>query len=92
MAKIARIAKKSFAQIVKQKKFEKAQLAKEREIAVQKAKDLEFDTFVRNTARDMLKSSRRYELQVFDVKDTVVSPQISSDRSVWAPWSKLFNK
>ena len=92
MAKIARISKKSFADIMKQKKFEKAQLAKEKEIAVQKAKDLEFDTFVRNTARDMLKGSPRYELKVFDVKDTSVIPNISSDRSVWAPWSKLFNK
>lgn len=93
MSKIVKISKRTVADFMKQKKIERAKLLKEKEAAVQKAKELQFDTFVRNTARDILSSSsRRYELQVFDVKDTVVSPQISSDRSVWAPWSKLFNK
>lgn len=62
------------------------------EIATRKARDLQIDTFVKNTAKDMLKSSSKCNLQVFEAKDTYVLPEFYSNNTVWAPWSKMLKK
>lgn len=92
MSKISRVSKKTFGDIVRERKLAKAQLAKEKAIAVQTEKDLQFDKFVRNTAREMLQGSAKYNLQVFDADAGSKLPLFSSDKSVWASWSKMFKK
>lgn len=65
MTKISKVTKKTYADLVKQKKLEASKIAKEKELVIQKTKELQFDTFIRTTAKDMLKNSFRYDLKVF---------------------------
>lgn len=83
MSKVPKIsARKTVQTILKQKRQEQTKLLKAKEAQ-------EFDTFVRNTAKDMLKNSFNYRLQVFNADTTSKMPVISETASVWAPWSKL---
>lgn len=66
MTKVSRITKVTVADIMKQKKLEMIKKAKERQAEIQRIKDQEFDTFVRNTARDMIKDSFKFELKIFN--------------------------
>lgn len=92
MPRINRIPKMTFIDVMKQKNLEKAALINERKAAIAKDKEQKFDTFVKNTAKDMLKSRSNYDLKIFEANSNLTIPQNYSDNSVWAPWSKLFNK
>lgn len=94
MVKISQTSKKTVVDIMKQRKLEKIQLAKEKESSIQTAKELEFDKFVRNTARKILNSSSKYNLRVFEADAQVTSflPTFLSEMSLWAPWSKMLKK
>lgn len=66
MAKISRISSIKLADVMKQKKMEQKRIAKEKAEAIRAAQELEFDKFVRNTAKDMLKGIGKFRLQVFN--------------------------
>lgn len=94
MAKITKTFKiKSVSDFMKQKKIEQARIQKEKAAALEAAKDLKFDTFVRNTAKDILKDyTARNRVQVFDTAIPAQVRSSCSEASVWAPWSKLNRK
>lgn len=64
MAKIPRIAKTSYADILKQRKLEQIKVAKEKAEAIRIEKELQFDQFVKNTAKDIVKDIFRCQVQV----------------------------
>lgn len=66
MARINKVVKKSFADILKQRKLEQIKAAKEKEATIQALKELQFDEFVRKTAKEMLKGRFKYDLKVFN--------------------------
>lgn len=95
--------KKSIVQILKkqnlQQKLSKTNPAKSLEIknaqepiVAQLQKNDTFDTFVKETARDMLRGMSKYELKVNNPDTISNSYAYSSENSIWAPWSKLVNK
>lgn len=55
----------------------------------------EFDSFIKSTAKDIIKKIPNYKLNVI-TKDEITSmiPQRSllSENSIWAPWSKMLKK
>lgn len=95
MAKIIKTSKLSVADIMKQKKLEQKKILQEKAAAIKAAKELEFDTFVRNTAKDILKDCKaKCRLQVFNSNSATnfIDNSCSSESSIWAPWSRLSGK
>lgn len=92
MSKITKRSAVRVADIMKQKKLEQKRILKEKEAAIQAARELEFDKFVRNTAKGILGRPSRCKLQVFDANALSRIPIFSSESSVWAPWSEMFKK
>ena len=95
MPKINRItAKKTFGQILKQKKLEKLKTEQARVQANIAQKEAEFDSFVKQTAKDMLKDFQnpRIEMNVIDYSNlhNRIYDKLFTD-SVWASWSKMSN-
>lgn len=79
------------AKKLQQKKFEMnaAQEAAANEV---KKMNEQFDTFVKETARDILNRSSKYELNVNNPDAVALSYTSGSENSIWAPWSKFANK
>lgn len=92
MPKITRVSKISVADIMRQKKrLQQLKVIKEKEVEALAAKELELDSFVKQTAKDILKGNFKYQLKVFDAgADNVIKSP--SENSVWAPWAKLSGK
>lgn len=90
MAKINKTVQKTFGDVLKQRKLEKIMIAKEKEAQIKAERELRTDKFIKNTAKEMLKNSAKYQLQVFNADSTPNFSTLCSERSVWAPWSKLF--
>lgn len=95
--------KKSIAQILKKQNFQQ-KLSKtnpanslmiknvQEPVTVQSLKDDTLDTFVKETARDMLRGMSKYELKVNNPDAISNIYAYSSENSIWAPWGKLANK
>lgn len=96
MPKINRItAKKTFGQILKQKKLDKIKAEQARIQADIAKQEAQFDAYVKQTASEMLKSfpNPRIDLNVANHSESfnTIYSQTLID-SVWAPWSKMANK
>lgn len=95
MPKINRItAKKTFGQILKQKKLDKIKAEQARIQANIAKQEAQFDAYVKQTASEMLKSfpNPRIDLRIANHSESFdrAYSQTLID-SVWAPWSKMAN-
>ena len=101
MPRINRINKKKFAEVIKLKKLQQKQLQQKQLEKVKVAEpqpteasvqDTRFDTFVRKTAKDIMKDFPRYDLKTNKTNSGDMafwSFSLSNLDSVWAPWSKF---
>ncbi len=105
MSKIPKVNKVSLNQIFKKKKLElKKSQTKIQPPKVEQAvttsptatapKDTDrFDTYLRETARELVKKTPRYELNVYTTSEKPkYLGSMLSENSIWAPWSKLFKR
>ncbi len=102
MAKIQPATRKSLSQILKKKNILRnkqkpapavTEVKPQQTIAAPKIQQETSDSFFRETARDMVKKMPRYELKIIDANDihsTTPIASMSSENSIWAPWSKMF--
>ena len=92
MPKISKITKRTFNDVVKERKLAERISEKEKQESLQIQKELQFDKFIKNTAKDILQKSPTFKLQVFDADAKTPMNLAFSDNSIWAPWSALFKK
>lgn len=87
-------AKKTFGQMLKQKKIEKLKAEQARIQANIAQKEAEFDSFVKQTAKDILKDmiNPRIDLKVATLSDYNKTYNVLPTESQWAPWNNIIKK
>lgn len=77
----------TISNVMKQKRLEEARRVAKKQNDIKLAKALEFDKFVKETAKSMIEKPSKIRLQVFDASATPKIIPTPSDISVWAPWN-----